>query len=125
MKGLQNDWRALTDWRAGCGKSARPVRREGRGHIPRPYLYHLHRAFGQVNMQNEKTCRRVYNSVVVIAREFGWFECGRTENPRRNPSMMRAVSQNRSFRPGTIYLVASRLTFDLPNTVPTTHRKSL
>jgi hypothetical protein len=29
MKGLQNDWRALTDWRAGCGRSARPVRREG------------------------------------------------------------------------------------------------
>jgi len=29
----------LTDWRAGCGKSARPVRREGRGSIPRPYPY--------------------------------------------------------------------------------------
>ena len=41
MKGLQHDWRALTNWRAGGGKSARPVRREGRGHIPRPYLYRI------------------------------------------------------------------------------------
>jgi hypothetical protein len=30
---------APTDWRAGCGRSARPVRREGRGSIPGPYLY--------------------------------------------------------------------------------------
>ena len=28
-----------TDRRAGCGKSARPVRREGRGSIPRSYPY--------------------------------------------------------------------------------------
>ena len=30
---------APTDWRAGCGRSARPVRREGLGSIPGPYLY--------------------------------------------------------------------------------------
>jgi hypothetical protein len=30
---------APTDWRAGCGRSARPVRREGQGSIPGPYLY--------------------------------------------------------------------------------------
>lgn len=28
-----------TDRRAGCGKTARPVRREGRGSIPRSYPY--------------------------------------------------------------------------------------
>src|ERR1039457_1064976 len=29
-----------TDWRAGCGRSASPVRREGQGSIPCPYPYH-------------------------------------------------------------------------------------
>src|ERR1017187_8939965 len=28
-----------TDWRAGCGRSASPVRREGQGSIPCPYPY--------------------------------------------------------------------------------------
>ena len=28
-----------TDWRAGCGKTACPVRREGRGSTPRSYPY--------------------------------------------------------------------------------------
>jgi hypothetical protein len=30
---------APTDWRAGCGRSVRPVRREGVGSIPGLYLY--------------------------------------------------------------------------------------
>ena len=29
MKDLQHGWRGLTDWKAGCGKPARPVWREG------------------------------------------------------------------------------------------------
>src|SRR6266508_1990357 len=32
-------WRELTDWRAGCGKSARPVRREGWRTTRHPYPY--------------------------------------------------------------------------------------
>ena len=31
--------REPTDWKAGCGRSARPVWREGRGSNPRPYPY--------------------------------------------------------------------------------------
>ena len=33
-------WRDITNWRAGCGKSARPVRREGwrKRAIPTPIL---------------------------------------------------------------------------------------
>src|SRR5512133_356826 len=30
-----------TDWRAGCGKPARPVRREGQGSFPCSYPYRL------------------------------------------------------------------------------------
>jgi hypothetical protein len=39
------NWRSdlrdeTTNWKAGCGKSARPVWREGQGSIPCPYPYH-------------------------------------------------------------------------------------
>ena len=41
-KASQCSYMRPTDWRAGCGKTASPVRREGRGSIPRPYPYPLY-----------------------------------------------------------------------------------